>query len=111
LEKDKFEEDTSLSEKEKEYQNEYNKLFGKNQEIESIILHKDKNIKKIKSIKISQKGDKSQKEKDSIQEENSSVKLMRQSQKMLLKNTFNVISSDHQGNTETIDLPSRSFPK
>jgi hypothetical protein len=111
LEKDKFEEDTPLSEEEKEYQDEYNKLFGEDQEIESIILHKDKDIKKIKSIKISQKGDKSQKEKDNKQEENSSDKSMRQSQKMLLKNTFNAISSDHKGNMETSDLLSPSFPK
>jgi hypothetical protein len=74
-------------------------------------MHKDKDTEKIKSIKISQKGDEPEKEKDNIQEENSSDKSMRQSQKILLKNTFNVISSDHNRNTETIILPSPSFPK
>jgi hypothetical protein len=111
LEKDKFEEDTPLSKEEKEYQDEYNKLFGEDQEIENIIMHKDKDLKIIKSIKISQKGDNSNKEKDNIQEVNSSDKSMRQSQKMLLKNTFNVISSDHKGNMKTIDVLFLSFPK
>jgi hypothetical protein len=42
LEKDKFEEETQLSEEENDYQNEYNKLFGEDQEIESIVLYKKK---------------------------------------------------------------------
>jgi hypothetical protein len=55
-----------LSDKEKEYQNEYNKLFGEDQEIEDIVLYKEKELKISKSIKSSQKGDKSEKEKDNI---------------------------------------------
>jgi hypothetical protein len=73
LEKEKFEEDTPLSEEKKEYQNEYNKIFGEDQEIESIILRNNKNAEK----KFSQKGDKSEKEKDDKQKENSSDISMR----------------------------------
>jgi hypothetical protein len=42
LEKDKFEEEIQVNEEEKEYQDEYNKLFGEDQETESIILYKKK---------------------------------------------------------------------
>jgi hypothetical protein len=111
LEKEKFEEDTPLSDSEREYQDEYNKIFGDDKEIEDIILQKEKDTKKVKSIKISQKGDKSPKEENNIQKENSSNDPMRQSQRMLLLNTFSVFSSDQKGNTETIILPSLSFPK
>jgi hypothetical protein len=100
-----------LSDFEKEYQDEYNKIFGDDQEIEDIIQHKNNEIKKIRIKKISQKGDNLEKEKDNIQKEISSIDPMRQSQKMLLLNTFNTISSDVQGNMETTVLPSPSFPK
>jgi hypothetical protein len=36
---------------------------------------------------------------------------MRESQKSLLKNVFKVISANNQGNIETIDSLSPSFPK
>jgi hypothetical protein len=62
-------------------------------------------------IMISQKGDVPKQEKDNIQKEDSSDISMRQSQKMSLINTFNNISSDHIGNTETIRPTSPSFPK
>jgi hypothetical protein len=62
-----LEEDTILSEDEKEYQEEYNKIFGDDQEIEDIILHKEKDSIMSKSIKTSQEGEKSQKVKDNIQ--------------------------------------------
>jgi primosomal protein N' len=109
LEKEKFEEESPSNEEEKEYQDEYNKLFGDDQEIENIVLQKDKNIKKIRIKKISQKGDLS--EKDNTSKQISSIDPMRQSQKMSLINAFNSISSDQKGNTETTPLLSPSFPK
>jgi hypothetical protein len=110
LEKEKFEEKSLLSKKE-EYKNEYNRLFGADQEIEDTVHQKEKDTKKIKIKEVSQKGDNPEKEKDDIQKEISPIDPMRQSQKMLLLNTFNVISSDLQRNTETMVLPSPSFPK
>jgi hypothetical protein len=62
-------------------------------------------------MKISQKGDKPEKRKDDTQKDNVSDISMRQSQKMSLINAFNIISSDHKGNTETIRPASPSFPK
>jgi hypothetical protein len=72
---------------------------------------KKKDIKKIKIKEVSQKGDKQEEQKDVIQQENSSIDPMRQSQKMSLINAFNAISSDHKGNTETIVMLYPSFPK
>jgi hypothetical protein len=46
-------------------------LFGDDQEIEDIVLHKENDTEKVKSIKFSHKGDKSQKEEDNIQKDNS----------------------------------------
>jgi hypothetical protein len=110
LEKEKFEEKSPMNEEEREYQDEYNKLFGDDQEIEDII-QQEKDTKNIKIKEVSQKGDKYHNKKDNIQKETSSIDPMRQSQKMLLLNTFNTISSDLQGNIETTVLPSPSFPK
>jgi hypothetical protein len=111
LEKEKFEEESPMSENEKEYQIEYNKIFGEDQEIEDIVQQQGKDIKKVKVKEISQKGDESDNKKDNTPNEMSSIDPMRQSQKMILINTFNTISSDHKGNTETIIVPSPSFPK
>jgi hypothetical protein len=111
LEKEKFEEESPMSENEKEYQIEYNKIFGDDQEIEDIIQQQEKDIKKVKVKEISQKGDEPKEQKNNIQQGNLFIDPMRQSQKMILINTFNAISSDHKGNTKTIDLPSPSFPK
>jgi hypothetical protein len=108
LEKEKFEEEFPMSEKEKEYQIEYNKIFGDDQEIEDIIQQQEKDIKKIKVKEISQKGDEPEETKNNIQQGNLSSDPMRQSQKMILINTFNAISSDHKGNTETI-VPHRAY--
>jgi uncharacterized protein YpmB len=80
LEKEKFEEESPMSEEEKEYQDQYNNLFGDDQEMENIVLLKDKDVKKIKIIKISQKGEEPEQEKDNIQKENLSDISMRQSQ-------------------------------
>jgi hypothetical protein len=111
LEKEKFEEESPMSENEKEYQIEYNKIFGDDQEIEDIVQQEGKDIKKIKVKEVSQKGDEPKEQKNDIQQGNLSIDPMKQSQKMILINTFNAISSDHMGNTKTIILPSPSFPK
>jgi hypothetical protein len=97
LEKDKFEEEIQLSDEKKEYQDEYNKLFVEDQEIESIVLYKKKDFENAKPIKSSQKRDKSDKEKDNIQKEVSFEKSVRESQKILLKNVFKFISAINQG--------------
>jgi hypothetical protein len=42
LEKEKFDKEFQMSEDETEYQSEYNKIFGDNQEIEDIIRQKER---------------------------------------------------------------------
>jgi hypothetical protein len=111
LEKEKFTEDSPISEKEKEYRIEYDKIFGDDQEIEDIVQQQEKENKKVSVKEISQQGDELKDSENDIQQNNLSIDPMRQSQKMILINTFNAISSDHKGNTETIVLPSPSFPK
>jgi hypothetical protein len=111
LKKNKFEEETQLSEEKKEYQNEYNKLFGEDQVIESIILYKENIIGNIKEIKTSQKGDEPEKKIENIQKVKSSQKSMRESQKILLKNVFKFMSVNNQGNMEMIGLLSLFFLK
>jgi hypothetical protein len=111
LEKEKFEEKSTLNKEEEEYQNEYNRLFGPDQEIENIVQQDEKDSKKVKVKEISRKEDKSDNKKDNTQNEISPIDPMRQSQKMSIINTFNSISSDLQGNTEALVLRPPSFPK
>jgi hypothetical protein len=111
LEKEKFIEDSPISEKEKEYQIEYNKIFGDDQEIEDIVQQQEKEVKMVNVKEISQQGDEPEDSKNDVQQENLSIDPMRQSQKMSIINTFNSISSDNKGNTETIIVLSPSFPK
>jgi hypothetical protein len=61
LEKDKFKKNTQLSDEEREYPNEYNRIFRDDLEIEDIVRQKDRNVKKLKIKEISQKGDNSEK--------------------------------------------------
>jgi hypothetical protein len=111
LEKEKFEE-KSLLNKEEEYKNEYNRLFGDDQEIEDIVQQKEKDSKKVKIEEISQKEDKSSNNnKDNNQKETLSIDPMRQSQKMAIINKFNSISSDLHRNTEAMVLLLPSLPK
>jgi hypothetical protein len=105
LEKEKFEEKFLLNKEQEEYQNEYNRLFGDDQEIEDLVQQDEKDSKKVKVKEISQKEDKPKNNnKDNTQNETLSIDLMRQSQKAAIINKFNSISSDLHGNTEAIVL-------
>jgi hypothetical protein len=56
------------------YQNEYNKLFGGDQEIENIVLSIENRVENIKVIKTSQEGDESEKKIENIQKEDRIIK-------------------------------------
>jgi hypothetical protein len=77
IEKEKFEENSSLNKEKKEYQDEYNRLFGDDQEIENIIQQDEKDSKKVKIREVSQKEDKSDNKKDNTPNETSSIDPMR----------------------------------
>jgi hypothetical protein len=58
-----------MSEEEKKYQDQYNKLFGDDREIEDIIRQEEKDTKKIKV----KEGDEPENQKDDIQQGNLSI--------------------------------------
>jgi hypothetical protein len=70
---------------------EYNKLFGEDKELENIVLSKEN---KIEDIKV-KKEDELKEKNENIQKEDSSDNSIRESQKILLKNVFKIISTSN----------------